>query len=241
MNAGATKNVTKVKLIVKSTKVEIEPFLPAFPLAPGGTASSQSKARGRSGPDVTKLRRQDPDETLIRAVAEGDAAAATLLVDRYLKEMTALAYRMLGNAFEAEEVAQDVFMKVWLQAPNWRYGEAKLRTWMHRVAMNACLDRLRKKREVTGQEIPDRPDSRPNAIDQMVERERSQRVRTAIADLPDRQRAALTLCHYHGLSNKEAADSLSISVEAIESLLARARRSLRSALLAEKEELLGLE
>lgn len=232
---------TNVILIAKSTKVEFVPSLPAFPLAPGGVAAPQIEAKGRSGPYVKKRQRQDPDEELIRAVATGDTSAAVALVDRYLKELTALAYRMLGSAFEAEEIAQEVFMKVWLQAPNWRYGEAKLRTWMHRVAINACLDRLRKKREVTGQDLPDHADSRPNAAQQLEERERTNRVRHAIADLPDRQRAALTLCHYQGLSNKEAADSLSISVEAIESLLARARRSLRATLMAEKEELLGVE
>ncbi|TNE57644.1 MAG: RNA polymerase sigma factor [Alphaproteobacteria bacterium] len=214
---------------------------PAFPLTPGGVAICRKKTKTGSIRGVTNLQRQDPDEKLIRAVAQGDAAAAAQLVDRYLKEMSALAYRMLGNAFEAEEVTQDVFLKVWLQAPKWRYGEAKLRTWMHRVAMNTCLDRLRKKREITGHELPEYADNRPNAAQQMEERERTQRVRNAIAELPDRQKAALTLCHYQGLSNKEAADMLSISVEAIESLLARARRSLKAALKADKEELLGVD
>ncbi|PZO50081.1 MAG: RNA polymerase sigma-70 factor, partial [Alphaproteobacteria bacterium] len=89
----------------------------------------------------------DPDAELVRNAGAGDAQAASALVRRHLPRMVALGRRMLNDAAEAEDVAQEVFLRVWREAPRWKPGAAKFETWMHRVALNLCYDRLRRRRE----------------------------------------------------------------------------------------------
>ena len=172
----------------------------------------------------------DPDEELIGRVAEGDPAAVQALVARKLSRMLALARRMLGDQVEAEDVAQEVFVRAWKQAKVWKPGAGKFDTWMHRVAMNLCYDRLRRRREVTVAEMPEVEDPAQGAEAGLVSAGTASRVQAAIAALPGRQRDAVILCHYQELSNIEAAQLLEISVEAVESLLSRGRRALRIAL-----------
>lgn len=184
----------------------------------------------------------DPDEDLVKRVGAGDRRAATELVRRHLPRMVGLGRRMLGDAAEAEDVAQEVFLRVWKHAANWRPGQAKFETWMHRVAMNLCLDRLRRSGRTAGEVPPELPDQRASATRALDEEERRERVRLALLELPERQRAALVLCYFQERSNIEAADIMDVSVEALESLLARARRALKAHLAAERSELLsGLE
>ena len=180
----------------------------------------------------------DPDANLVRRIGEGDQRAAAMLMHRHLPKMLNLARSMLGDATEAEDVAQEVFMKVWLNAAKWQPGKARFETWMHRVAINLCYDRLRRKREVYPGELPDRADSNaPGAERGLIEAQRRQHVQNAIMGLPPRQRAALTLCHLQQISNIDAAAIMEISVEALESLLARGRRGLRK-MLAEDAAML---
>ena len=172
----------------------------------------------------------DPDEDLVRRVGRGDPAAAQTLVARKLPRILALAQRMLGDAAEAEDVAQEAMLKAWRQAPKWAPGKAKFDTWMHRVALNLCYDRLRRRREIPTDTPPDRPDDGPAPDRGLLAAETGARVEAALQRLPDRQREAIVLCHYQELSNIEAAALLEISVEALESLLSRGRRALRQAL-----------
>ncbi len=172
----------------------------------------------------------DPDEELVLRVGQGDAAAIQALVARKLRRVMALAERVLGDPAEAEDVAQETFVKVWKNASNWRPGAAKFDTWLHRVTLNLCYDRLRRRRETPMAEPPDRPDTGP-APDRGLEAEDTgRRVRQAMQALPLRQREAIVLCHYQELGNIEAALVMEISVEALESLLSRGRRALRGAL-----------
>ena len=173
---------------------------------------------------------QDPDRALVARVAEGDPAAVQALVARKLPRMLALARRMLGDAAEAEDVAQEVFLRAWKQAPSWTPGAGKFDTWMHRVALNLCYDRLRRRREQPVAEPPERPDPSPGAEQGLQSADTARRVEAAVSALPERQREAVVLCHYQELSNIEAAALMGVSVEALESLLARGRRSLRASL-----------
>jgi RNA polymerase sigma-70 factor (ECF subfamily) len=141
-----------------------------------------------------------------------------------------LGHRMLGEASEAEDMAQEAFLRAWKQAPNWQPGKAKFDTWLHRVALNLCYDRLRRRREVIMDEPPERADPAPSAEDGLQAQETSRRVAAALQRLPDRQREAIVLCHYQELGNIEAAGVMGVSVEALESLLGRGRRALRAAL-----------
>lgn len=172
----------------------------------------------------------DPDEDLVRRVGQGDPAAAQTLVSRKLPRILALAQRMLGDAAEAEDVAQEAMLKAWRQAPKWAPGKARFDTWLHRVALNLCYDRLRRRREIPTDTPPDRPDEGPAPDRGLLAAETGVRVAAALKRLPDRQREAIVLCHYQELSNIEAAVLMEISVEALESLLSRGRRALRQAL-----------
>ena len=177
----------------------------------------------------------DPDEELLSRVARGDPAAVRALVARKLPRLLSLAGRMLGDAPEAEDVAQEAFLRIWKQAPKWRPGEARFDTWLHRVALNLCYDRLRRRRELAFAEPPDRPDEGPGPDRGLEASDTGRRVSAALQALPDRQREAIVLCHYQELGNIEAAAVMGVSVEALESLLGRGRRSLRAALADMKE------
>jgi RNA polymerase sigma-70 factor (ECF subfamily) len=185
---------------------------------------------------------RDPDEDLVRRIGAGDKRAAGELVRRHLPKMVGLGRRMLGDAAEAEDVAQEVFLRVWKHAAAWKPGQAKFETWMHRVAMNLCLDRLRRNVRNAGEVSPETLDAQASATRSLDDMQRRERVRDALQVLPERQRAALVLCYYQERTNIEAADILGVSVDALESLLSRARRTLKTELSAERAELMsGLE
>jgi RNA polymerase sigma-70 factor (ECF subfamily) len=172
----------------------------------------------------------DPDDELVRRAGEGDAAAVQALVARKLRRVLALAERMLGDASEAEDVAQETFFKVWRNASRWRPGAAKFDTWLHRVTLNLCYDRLRRRRETPTADPPDTPDPGPGPDRGLMAAAVGDRVRVAMQGLPPRQREAIVLCHFQELGNIEAAGLMGVSVEALESLLSRGRRALKAAL-----------
>lgn len=182
---------------------------------------------------------QIADEALLERCGQGDQQAAALLINRHSPRVLALAQRMLSSREDAEDVTQEVFIKVYNQAATWESGKAKFTTWLHRVTLNQCYDRLRKKRETGMDEPPDMEDDSLGPAQQFEEQQRQKRLKQAISELPDRQRAALLLNHYDGLSNPETAEILEVSVEAVESLLSRARRNLRDILKNERNVLLG--
>lgn len=175
------------------------------------------------------------DDELVALVAQGDETACRLLVDRHLPRMIALARRMMGNQADAEEVAQEVFLRVWTHADRWEPGRAQFTTWLHRVATNLCLDRLRRRTMDDIDSIPEPASDEPGPDVLFEQQELASRVEIALQALPARQRAAVTLTHFQGLTNIEAAETLEISVEAVESLLGRARMALRVSLATEKD------
>jgi RNA polymerase sigma-70 factor (ECF subfamily) len=172
----------------------------------------------------------DPDFDLVVRVGRGDPAAAQALVARKLPRITALAARMLGDGGEAEDVAQEAFLRAWRQAPRWKEGAARFDTWLHRVALNLCYDRLRRRRELPMADPPEQADPGFAPDRGLLAADVSRRVAEALQALPERQREAIVLCHYQELGNIDASEIMGVSVEALESLLARGRRGLRAAL-----------
>lgn len=180
------------------------------------------------------------DDALMVLYANGDQEAARSLTFRHAPRVLALARRLLRDAAEAEDVAQEAMLRLWKIAPEWRQGEAKVSTWLYRVASNLTTDRLRKKKGSNLDDIPEPADDTPSVESQMLSNDRAQALEQAMHQLPERQRMAVTLRHIHELPNPEIAQIMDISVEAVESLVARGKRALAGLLLGQKEEL-GLE
>ena len=170
------------------------------------------------------------DDTLLAKAGAGDQRAFRLLVSRHLHRSLSLARRMTGSAAEAEDVAQEAFLRAWQKAPAWHAGDARFSTWLYRVVVNLCLDRRRRKPLAPLEAAGDPSDPTPSVEFRLVEGERSRIVATAMAALPERQRTALVLSYYEEMSNIAAAEILGVSVSALESLLVRARKALRAEL-----------
>ena len=176
------------------------------------------------------------DAELLARYAAGEQAAARALTFRHAPRLLALARRMLGDAAEAEDVAQETLLRLWKIAPDWR-DEARLSTWLHRVASNLCLDRLRRRRGQGLDAVPEIADAAASAQHGLETRDRLGALNSALDTLPERQRAAIVLRHIEEHSNIEIARRLELSVEAVESLLARGRRALAERLLPRRGEL----
>jgi RNA polymerase sigma-70 factor (ECF subfamily) len=184
------------------------------------------------------LNGHDPDSELLTRIGRGDERAVREIVAARLPGVLALATRLLGDRMEAEDVAQEVFVRVWRHAARWQRGRAMFGTWLHVVTLNLCRDRLRRRRVIMPPQLPDVPDPAPLSDEALEEAEAASAVSAAITALPGRQREAILLVHYQDMTNIAAAEAMEISVEALESLLARGRRALRRALVpgAEKEK-----
>lgn len=176
----------------------------------------------------------DIDAALMHRVARGDHAAYRLLVDKYLRHAVTMAYRVLFNRGDAEEVAQEAFLRVWQHAARWRAdGGASFKTWLNRVVVNLCIDRKRKPGMAALDDQPEPIDEdRATPYEAHLATETNDHVAQALQKLPERQRAAILLCFWEGESNIDAAKALDISIGALESLLIRAKRSLRDDLRA---------
>lgn len=178
------------------------------------------------------------DEALLVAYGNGDRQAALALTTRLTPRVLGFACRMLGgDRAEAEDVAQEAMLRLWKQAPDWRQGEAKVTTWLYRVVSNLCTDRLRRRRSVDIDAIPEPEDGAAPVTERLIAEDRARALIAALATLPERQRQAVTLRHIEGLANPEIAEILEISVEAVESLTARGKRALATALAPKREEL----
>lgn len=180
------------------------------------------------------------DEALLVLYANGDPGAARALTLRLTPRVLGFAARMLSDRTEAEDVAQEAMLRLWRMAPGWQQGEARVATWLYRVASNLCLDRLRRSRPRGLGDVAEPEGTTPGVVARMIEADRVLALDKALAALPDRQRQAVVLRHIEGLSNPEIAAVMDIGVEAVESLVARGKKGL-AALLSGRRAELGYE
>jgi len=168
------------------------------------------------------------DHDLMARAGEGDGRAFQVLAGRHASRALALARRMLGNEALAEEIVQDALLRVWIHAPRWR-PQAAFRTWLYRIVVNLCLNAKRRAADLPLVDAGEVADPGADAQAGMEAQERDRRVAAAVDALPPRQRAAIVLTYQEGLGNAEVAAVLDTSVSSVETLLVRARRSLRDA------------
>lgn len=171
----------------------------------------------------------ETDEALMARIAKGDERAYHLLVRRHLPAMLGLARRILGNAADAEDVAQEAMLRIWTHAPRWQ-PLAALRTWLTRVVVNLCLDRKRRAPWVALEAAGEIVDPARDVSEQTEVDERERLVSAAINELPPRQRTAIVLTYNEGMSNAQVAEFLDTTVSAVETLLVRGKQNLRRAL-----------
>jgi RNA polymerase sigma-70 factor (ECF subfamily) len=168
------------------------------------------------------------DQELLAQIRQGNKIAFTLLVDKYLQDILNFTLRYLNQRADAEDIAQETFTRLWCKAPVWQNRGYTVKTWLFRVAYNLCIDELRKQKPVAFVEAESSVIDESAFTDRQLANQNNLSIQSAaLNEIPERQRTAIALCVYQGLSNKEAALVLGVSIDALESLLARGRRKLK--------------
>ena len=198
-----------------SASVSLDPSLAGSLLLSGSAEHPVANAQGRA---------KDHDDTLLLLIGNGDQEAYRSLV------AYGVALRILDNRADAEDVVQDVFLKVWTHRGRWEGGKAKFSTWLYRVVTNRCIDIRRQPRNEEIEKVPEPLDGAPDAMTSLHRTEVSEMLDGAMQELPDHQRVALVLSYNENLSNTQIAEVMETTVAAVESLLKRGRQQLRKLL-----------
>ncbi len=180
------------------------------------------------------------DDELFGFIALGQEEAFQALIERHVDRGYAVAYRILQNASDAEDVLQDAFLQVWSRRESWKPGKAKFSTWLFRVVTNRCIDQLRRKRASSMDVLPELSDDNSNQSHILEMQQAIELLEDAMAELPEQQRIAIVFSYHENLSNSEIAEILETSVSAVESLLKRGRQKLRKILKTHSGDILSL-
>lgn len=168
---------------------------------------------------------KDPERQQLLQIAGGNRQAFSELLSDSLPALLAFIRRYIHEPAQAEDIAQETFLRVWQRAGDWQPREHSPRSWIYRIALNLCIDSIRRQKNTT--DSLDELLASQSPEHQVIANNEHQHLHAAIALLPERQRTALYLCAFQGLSNKEAAAIMKLGIDALESLLSRARRSIR--------------
>ncbi len=173
------------------------------------------------------------DQELLALIQEGRHQAFAELVQRHTERFYRLAYRYVQNRETAEDLVQDAFLRLWENPASWRPDRnSKFTTWFYRIVVNLCLDWQKKKRPMPLDEDMPLADERESADEAMIRIQEQRLLEKEIAALPERQRTALNLCFDQGLSNQEAAETMGVNLKALQSLIMRAKTTLRERMKA---------
>lgn len=181
------------------------------------------------------LQHDSDDVALMTAIANGDRDAFQVFLSRHLTAVVQFARRYLTSKSDAEDIAQETFFRVWQKASSWTPSGFSPRSWLYRITYNLCIDEIRR-RPTTEDSTNNTFEHATASLETTIENtSRLEQIVHTLMLLPERQQTAISLCALQGLSNKEAAAVMDISIEALESLLSRGRRQLRSQLQQDGE------
>ena len=237
---GGAKGFRPAARISSEAKVRVEETTRWKAVAVAHSEARRDSDQPGSG-SVTYGLAAEPDHVLTALVADGSTAAFSVLVTRHADRHLAFAERIMGVREEAEDALQDAFARLWTHAGRFQPERAKFTTWFYRIVFNQCLDRKRKRQHVALPDGFDAVDDRDGPDGELGQKQRENVVKAALLDLPENQRAAVTLCYFEGISNREAAEILEVNIKALESLLTRARKKLKTMLAGQMDHLLERE
>lgn len=170
------------------------------------------------------------DGALMALIANGDRNAFNTFLSRHLTAVVQFARRYLSSQADAEDIAQETFFRVWQKSATWQAQGHSPRSWIYRIAYNLCIDEIRRRPAISPSNEND-VHLQSDSLEMHLERDSAvNQLSRSLKDLPERQHTAIALCALQGLSNKEAATAMEISIDALESLLSRGRRQLRARL-----------
>jgi len=168
------------------------------------------------------------DASLICQIQEGSHGAFSALVNRHSNRFYRMAYRLVSNKDDAEDIVQEAFLKLWDRPNLWNPGKGtNFTTWFYRVVINLSLDHRKKKKLMRLPEDIEFADENPDAEVLLDVHQKQAVLERFIQDLPERQQLAVNLCFYEGLSNNEAAQIIGVKVKALQSLVMRAKTTLK--------------
>ena len=173
------------------------------------------------------------EHELLALIQDGSHDAFAVLVRRHTERFYRLAYRYVQNRETAEDIVQDAFLKLWEVPGRWQpERNGKFTTWFYRIVVNLCLDWRKKKRPLALDEEVPLADKRETPDATMMRTQEQQVLEQEIAALPERQRMAVNLCFAEGLSNQEAAEVIGVRLKALQSLIMRAKATLKERMKA---------
>jgi RNA polymerase sigma-70 factor (ECF subfamily) len=170
------------------------------------------------------------DDVLVGRVAAGDHAAFARLMARHMRRAIGIARGVGRNPADADEIAQDAFLRLWTHAARFDPARGGFTPWFARIVLNLTLDHRRQPAALELESADTVADTTPDALTRLIGAERDALLQVGLDQLGERQRAAIVLFHYEGIAGRDCARILDISEDAFESLLARARRKLRRSL-----------
>jgi RNA polymerase sigma-70 factor (ECF subfamily) len=177
----------------------------------------------------------ESDEALMVLVAARDQRAFRILLARHMGRAIRVAERVIRDAAEADDIGQDAFLRVWNHARAFDPRVARFTTWLYRIVINLSLDRTRRPAHQPIEAAAEVRSTEPEPLQRVMEDEERRVLAAALARLSERQRAAITLFHMEGLSGRDAAQAMNLSEKAFESLLTRARATLKQDLAEARE------